>query len=102
MNPYLSTLLDAIGEMVDYDQAKYLMEQEVIEVIPLAYMRGRTLNQAFIILDEAEYDGRTNEDVLDSHGGRLQSSCLGDISQVDLPAGVTSGLRDAVQRLQAI
>jgi len=54
INPYLRPLLDAIHEMIDYDQVKQFMEQDVIEVIPLAYMRGRTLNEAFIILDEAQ------------------------------------------------
>ena len=53
LNPYLRPLLDAINEMVDFDQVKFLREQDLIEVIPLAYMRGRTLNQAFVILDEA-------------------------------------------------
>ncbi len=52
LNPYLRPLLDGLNEMLDYDQVKYLMEHDVIEVIPLAYMRGRTLNDAFIILDE--------------------------------------------------
>ncbi len=52
LNPYLRPLMDALGEMVDYNQARGLMEADVIEVIPLAYMRGRTLNDAFIILDE--------------------------------------------------
>ena len=54
INPYLRPLLDALHEMIQYDQIKRLMEQDVIEVIPLAYMRGRTLNEAFIILDEAQ------------------------------------------------
>ena len=54
INPYLRPLLDALHEMIDYDQMKRYMEQDVIEVVPLAYMRGRTLNEAFIILDEAQ------------------------------------------------
>ena len=54
LNPYLRPLMDALGDMIDYDQARQLMEQDTIEVIPLAYMRGRTLNDAFIILDEAQ------------------------------------------------
>jgi phosphate starvation-inducible protein PhoH and related proteins len=103
LNPYLRPLLDAIGEMVDYDQAKYLMEQEVIEVIPLAYMRGRTLNQAFIILDEAQNTTVGQMKMFLTRMGEGSKVVVsGDISQVDLPAGVTSGLRDAVQRLQAI
>ena len=54
INPYLRPLLDSLQEMIDYDQMKRFMEQDVIEVVPLAYMRGRTLNEAFIILDEAQ------------------------------------------------
>ena len=54
INPYLRPLLDALREMIDYDQIKRYMEMDVIEVLPLAYMRGRTLNEAFIILDEAQ------------------------------------------------
>ena len=54
INPYLRPLLDALHEMMDYDQIKRQMEEDVIEVVPLAYMRGRTLNEAFIILDEAQ------------------------------------------------
>lgn len=103
LNPYLRPLLDAIGEMIDYDQAKYLMEQEIIEVIPLAYMRGRTLNQAFIILDEAQNTTLGQMKMFLTRMGEGSKVVVsGDISQVDLPAGVTSGLRDAVQRLQSI
>jgi phosphate starvation-inducible PhoH-like protein len=103
LNPYLRPLLDAIGEMVDYDQAKYLMEEETIEVIPLAYMRGRTLNQAFIILDEAQNTTVGQMKMFLTRMGEGSKVVVsGDISQVDLPSGVTSGLRDAAQRLQGI
>ncbi len=103
LNPYLRPLLDAISEMVDYDQAKYLMEQEIIEVIPLAYMRGRTLNQAFIILDEAQNSTVAQMKMFLTRMGEGSKVVIsGDVSQVDLPSGVTSGLRDAVQRLQGI
>lgn len=103
LNPYLRPLLDAINEMVDYDQAKYLMEQETIEVIPLAYMRGRTLNQAFIILDEAQNTTVAQMKMFLTRMGEGSKVVVsGDVSQVDLPSGVTSGLRDAVQRLQGI
>ncbi len=89
--------------MVDYDQAKYLMEQETIEVIPLAYMRGRTLNQAFIILDEAQNTTVAQMKMFLTRMGEGSKVVVsGDISQVDLPSGVTSGLRDALQRLQEI
>jgi phosphate starvation-inducible PhoH-like protein len=103
LNPYLRPLLDAIHEMIDYDQAKYLMEQETIEVIPLAYMRGRTLNKAFIILDEAQNTTIAQMKMFLTRMGEGSKMVVsGDISQVDLPAGVSSGLRDAVQRLQGI
>jgi phosphate starvation-inducible protein PhoH and related proteins len=103
LNPYLRPLLDAINEMVDFDQVKFLMEQDVIEVIPLAYMRGRTLNQAFVILDEAQNATVAQMKMFLTRMGEGSKVVVsGDISQVDLPSGVTSGLRDAVQRLQGI
>lgn len=103
LNPYLRPLLDAIGEMVDFDQAKFLMEQGTIEVIPLAYMRGRTLNSAFIILDEAQNTTIAQMKMFLTRMGEDSKVVVsGDISQVDLPSGVTSGLRDAVQRLSGI
>jgi phosphate starvation-inducible PhoH-like protein len=103
LNPYLRPLLDALREMVDYDQVKYLMDQDTIEVIPLAYMRGRTLNQAFMILDEAQNTTIGQMKMfLTRMGDGSKVVVSGDISQVDLPSGVTSGLRDAVQRLQNI
>ena len=103
LNPYLRPLLDAINEMVDYDQVKYLMEQDTIEVIPLAYMRGRTLNQAFIILDEAQNSTVAQMKMFLTRMGEGSKVVVsGDISQVDLPSGVTSGLRDAVQRLHSL
>ncbi len=89
--------------MVDYDHVKYLMEQDTIEVIPLAYMRGRTLNHAFIILDEAQNTTVAQMKMFLTRMGEGSKIVVsGDISQVDLPPGVTSGLRDAAQRLQGI
>lgn len=103
LNPYLRPLLDAINEMVDFEQVKFLMEQDVIEVIPLAYMRGRTLNQAFVILDEAQNATVAQMKMFLTRLGEGSKMVVsGDISQVDLPSGVTSGLRDAAQRLQGI
>jgi phosphate starvation-inducible protein PhoH and related proteins len=103
LNPYLRPLLDAINEMVDYDHVKFLMEQETIEVIPLAYMRGRTLNHAFIILDEAQNSTVAQMKMFLTRMGEGSKVVVsGDISQVDLPPGVTSGLRDAAQRLQNV
>jgi phosphate starvation-inducible PhoH-like protein len=103
LNPYLRPLLDAINEMIDFDQVKYLMEQNIIEVIPLAYMRGRTLNQAFVILDEAQNATVAQMKMFLTRMGEGSKIVVsGDVSQVDLPPGITSGLRDAVQRLGGI
>ncbi len=103
LNPYLRPLLDALNEMLDYDQVKYLMEHDVIEVIPLAYMRGRTLNEAFIILDEAQNTTSAQMKMfLTRMGIGSKIVVSGDITQIDLPSGVTSGLRDAWHRLGGI
>ncbi|NND96831.1 MAG: PhoH family protein [Pirellulaceae bacterium] len=103
LNPYLRPLMDALGEMVDYDQARQLMEQDVIEVIPLAYMRGRTLNDAFIILDEAQNTTIAQMKMfLTRMGERSKMVVSGDATQQDLPRGVTSGLKDALWRLGKI
>lgn len=103
LNPYLRPLLDAINEMVDFDQVKFLREQDLIEVIPLAYMRGRTLNQAFVILDEAQNATVAQMKMFLTRMGEGSKIVVsGDISQVDLPMGVTSGLRDAIHRLHGI
>ncbi len=103
LNPYLRPLLDSLNEMVDYDQVKFYMEQDVIEVIPLAYMRGRTLNQAFIILDEAQNTTVAQMKMFLTRMGEGSKIVVsGDVSQVDLPSGVTSGLKDALHRLTGI
>jgi phosphate starvation-inducible protein PhoH and related proteins len=103
LNPYLRPLLDSLQDMVDYDQVKFLMEQDVIEVIPLAYMRGRTLNDAFIILDEAQNTTVAQMKMFLTRMGQQSKVVVsGDVTQTDLPHGVTSGLRDALQRLQGI
>ncbi len=103
LNPYLRPLLDALNDMVDFDQARSLMEQEIIEVVPLAYMRGRTLNDAFIILDEAQNATVAQMKMfLTRMGERSKMVVSGDASQLDLPKGVTSGLADAIRRLENI
>lgn len=103
LNPYLRPLMDALGEMMDFDQSRLLMEQDVIEVIPLAYMRGRTLNDAFIILDEAQNTTVAQMKMfLTRMGERSKVVVSGDVTQLDLPRGVTSGLRDALVRLDGI
>lgn len=103
LNPYLRPLLDALGDMIDYDQTRNLMELDIIEVIPLAYMRGRTLNDAFIILDEAQNTTVAQMKMfLTRMGERSRMVVSGDVTQLDLPRGVTSGLSDAIQRLGPI
>ena len=103
INPYLRPLLDALREMMDYDLMKRCMERDVIEVIPLAYMRGRSLNEAFIILDEAQNTTVGQMKMFLTrmgHGSKIVIS--GDTTQVDLPAHAQSGLMDAMDRLQGI
>jgi phosphate starvation-inducible PhoH-like protein len=103
INPYLRPLLDALHEMIDHDQIKRLMEQDVIEVIPLAYMRGRTLNEAFIILDEAQNTTVAQMKMfLTRMGAGSKIVVSGDHTQVDLPHDARSGLTDALSRLKGI
>ena len=94
IDPYLRPLYDALHDMVDPDSIPRLMEAGTIEVAPLAYMRGRTLNDAFIILDEAQ---NTSPEQMKMFLTRLgfgsKVVVTGDVTQVDLPSGTTSGLR---------
>jgi phosphate starvation-inducible PhoH-like protein len=103
INPYLRPLLDALREMMDYEQVKRYMADDVIEVVPLAYMRGRTLNNAFIIMDEAQNTTVPQMKMFLTRMG-LQSKVVvsGDTSQVDLPPHTKSGLIDAIGRLRHI
>ncbi len=103
INPYLRPLLDALHEMMDYDQIKRHMEEDVIEVVPLAYMRGRTLNDAFIILDEAQNTTVSQMKMfLTRMGMGSKIVVAGDETQVDLPPHTRSGLTDALKRLRHI
>jgi phosphate starvation-inducible PhoH-like protein len=103
INPYLRPLLDALQEMIDYDLMKRHMEQDVIEVIPLAYMRGRTLNEAFIILDEAQNTTISQMKMFLTRMGLGSKIVIsGDITQIDLPRPSASGLVDALSRLRDI
>lgn len=103
INPYLRPLLDALGEMIDYDQVKRHMADDVIEVVPLAYMRGRTLNNAFIIMDEAQNTTVAQMKMfLTRMGANSKVVVSGDTSQVDLPSHTRSGLTDAIFRLKHI
>jgi phosphate starvation-inducible PhoH-like protein len=103
INPYLRPLLDALREMIDYDQMKRYTEQDVIEVAPLAYMRGRTLNEAFIILDEAQNTTVAQMKMFLTRMGRGSKIVVsGDTTQIDLPPHTRSGLIDALRRLRGI
>ena len=103
INPYLRPLLDALGEMIDYDQVKRYMADDIIEVVPLAYMRGRTLNNAFIIMDEAQNTTVAQMKMFLTRMGKSSKVVVsGDTSQVDLPTHTRSGLTDAMVRLRQI
>ena len=89
--------------MIDYDQIEQFTEQDVIEIIPLAYMRGRTLNESFIILDEAQNTTVAQMKMLLTRMGNDSKIVVsGDTTQVDLPSRTRSGLIDAVARLRGI
>lgn len=103
IDPYLRPLYDALYDMMDPELIPKLMESGVIEVAPLAYMRGRTLNDAFIVLDEAQ--NTTAEQMkmfLTRLGFGSKVVVTGDVTQIDLPGGARSGLRTAVDILDAI
>ncbi len=103
VDPYLRPLYDALQEMFGLETYQKLMEKGVIEVAPLAYMRGRTLNNAFIILDEAQ--NCTKEQMkmfLTRMGEGSRMIITGDVTQIDLPFGKTSGLKHAVSILDGI
>ncbi len=93
VNPYLRPLYDALHDMMDFDRTTKLMERGVIEVAPLAFMRGRTLNDSFVILDEAQ--NTVSEQMkmfLTRLGFNSKAVITGDITQVDLPENKNSGL----------
>ncbi len=103
INPYLRPLLDALREMMDYEKVQRYMDEDVIEVVPLAYMRGRTLNRAFVILDEAQNTTVAQMKMfLTRMGEGSQVVVSGDTSQIDLPPHTKSGLIDAIGRLRDI
>jgi len=103
IDPYLRPLYDALHDMMRFEKAANLMQQGVIEVAPLAFMRGRTLNDSFIILDEAQ--NTTSEQMkmfLTRIGFNSKAVITGDITQIDLPSGKSSGLVEAKNILQTI
>jgi phosphate starvation-inducible PhoH-like protein len=100
IDPYLRPLYDALYEMLGFERVAKLIERNVIEVAPLAYMRGRTLNESFIILDEAQ--NTTPEQMkmfLTRIGFGSTAVITGDVTQIDLPRGQASGLRQAAEVL---
>ena len=101
VNPYLRPLYDALYDIIGFDKVARMMEREVIEVAPLAFMRGRSLNDSFIILDEAQ--NTTPEQMkmfLTRIGFNSKAVVNGDITQVDLPPGQQSGLKHALEVLR--
>jgi len=103
VNPYLRPLYDALHDMMNFEKASKLVQRGVIEVAPLAFMRGRTLNDSFVILDEAQ--NTTSEQMkmfLTRLGFSSKAVITGDITQIDLPEGKTSGLVEAQGLLEGI
>jgi len=103
VDPYLRPLYDALFEMLGFEKVEKLIERNVIEVAPLAYMRGRTLNDAFIILDEAQNTSVEQMKMfLTRIGFNSKAVITGDITQVDLPRGARSGLRHGIDVLSDV
>jgi phosphate starvation-inducible PhoH-like protein len=103
INPYLRPLLDALHDLMEYELIRRYMDNDLIEIAPLAYMRGRTLNDAVVILDEGQNATVPQMKMfLTRMGQNARIVVTGDITQVDLPPGTRSGLADAVERLKDI
>jgi len=103
INPYLRPLYDALGDMMDTAQVKKYIENDLIEILPLAFMRGRTLNNSFIILDEAQNSTtKQMKTFLTRLGLNSRIVVSGDVTQIDLPANEVSGLIDAQKKLRNI
>jgi phosphate starvation-inducible PhoH-like protein len=103
VNPYLRPLYDALYDMIDVERAERFIERGTIEIAPIAFMRGRTLNDAFVILDEAQ--NTTSEQMkmfLTRLGFGSKAVVTGDITQIDLPVGRTSGLVEAMKVVSKI
>lgn len=103
VDPYLRPLYDALYDMLEVERVDKLLERSVIEVAPLAFMRGRTLNDSFIIMDEAQ--NSTSEQmkmILTRQGFNSKMVVTGDITQIDLPGGKRSGLLEAIEVLRGV
>jgi phosphate starvation-inducible PhoH-like protein len=103
IDPYLRPIYDALNDMIPHEKLGYYMEREIIEIAPLAYMRGRTLNNAFILLDEAQNTTPMQMKMfLTRMGPESKMIVTGDTTQVDLPAKQSSGLKQAIRILQDV
>ena len=103
IDPYLRPIYDALGDMVPFEKLQYYMEREIIEIAPLAYMRGRTLNNAFILLDEAQNTTPMQMKMfLTRMGPDSKMIVTGDATQIDLPSNQRSGLKEAVRILTGV
>jgi phosphate starvation-inducible PhoH-like protein len=103
IDPYLRPIYDALNDMVPFEKLQYYMEREIIEIAPLAYMRGRTINNAFILLDEAQNTTPMQMKMfLTRMGPESKMIVTGDTTQIDLPASQRSGLKEAVKTLQDV
>jgi phosphate starvation-inducible PhoH-like protein len=103
IDPYLRPIYDSLNDMIPYEKLQYYMEREIIEIAPLAYMRGRTLNNAFILLDEAQNTTPMQMKMfLTRMGPDSKMIVTGDTSQIDLPRNQRSGLKEAVRILNEV
>ncbi len=103
IDPYLRPIYDALNDMVPFEKLQYYMEREIVEIAPLAYMRGRTLNNAFILLDEAQNTTPMQMKMfLTRMGPESKMIVTGDMTQIDLPGRQSSGLKEAVKILSNV
>lgn len=103
IDPYLRPIYDALNDMVPFEKLQYYMEREIVEIAPLAYMRGRTLNNAFILLDEAQNTTPMQMKMfLTRMGPESKMIVTGDITQIDLPRNQSSGLKEATKILKEV
>lgn len=103
VDPYLRPLYDALNDMLGFEQVEHLIEKGVIEIAPLAYMRGRTLEDAYVILDEAQNTTDAQMKMfLTRLGFRSKMIVTGDVTQIDLPSGICSGLKTAMDILKGV
>jgi phosphate starvation-inducible PhoH-like protein len=103
VSPYLRPLYDALHDMMDFEKADQLVDRGLIEIAPIAFMRGRTLNDSFVILDEAQNTtGEQMKMFLTRLGFDSKAVITGDVTQIDLPENRRSGLREAQQILEGV